>query len=54
MERIKKATRQSFGEAIASLKNEKIVVLVENGGSGASIAGPVANRVLQKCKEVLN
>jgi len=30
------------------------VVLVENGGSGASVAGPIANRVLQKCKEVLN
>ncbi|MBQ5590718.1 MAG: penicillin-binding protein, partial [Clostridia bacterium] len=29
------------------------VVLVENGGSGAGVAGPVANRVLQKCKEVL-
>lgn len=30
------------------------VVVVENGGSGAKVAGPVANRVLQKCKEVLN
>lgn len=29
------------------------VVLVENGGSGASVGGPVANKVLQKCKEVL-
>ena len=29
------------------------VVVVENGGSGASVGGPVANRVLQKCKEVL-
>ncbi len=30
------------------------VVLVENGGSGARVAGPIANKVLQKCKEVLN
>ncbi len=30
------------------------VVLVENGGSGAKVAGPVANIVLQKCKEVLS
>lgn len=29
------------------------VVVVENGGSGASVGGPVANTVLQKCKEVL-
>ena len=29
------------------------VVLVENSGSGAHVAGPVANKVLQKCKEVL-
>ncbi|MGN0172838.1 MAG: penicillin-binding transpeptidase domain-containing protein [Acutalibacteraceae bacterium] len=29
------------------------VVLVENGGSGANVAGPIANKVLQKCKEVL-
>lgn len=30
------------------------VVVVENGGSGASVAGPVANKVLQKCKEKLS
>lgn len=30
------------------------VVIVENGGSGARVAGPVANKVLQKCKEKLS
>ncbi len=29
------------------------VVVVQNGGSGAKVGGPIANTVLQKCKEVL-
>ncbi|MBQ7128369.1 MAG: penicillin-binding protein, partial [Clostridia bacterium] len=29
------------------------VIVVQNGGSGAQVAGPIANTVLQKCKEVL-